>query len=313
MDISHRLQAIAKKFALPSHVVEAIADVDPWTQHVDWLARNYRAGAITFQEDKDALKHALSLFSKLKKSPNFKSSRDIGTYTPASLIDTIINTSSAEYLGIKRQNQEELKQALLAEVIYDREGIRIFKNEGIGRAQVNSLYYLCRLFGTARWCTGMSRRMARTYLEKGPCYTAHYQGRSYVGITLKPFEMVDSNNLPMHFNRLMRDPIAYKVLEAIDPEVARTFTLLSDPANAPQGLALLEKNLPSTWVSYAELVVGGRWAQAETQLLATAKIAHIIKYIRKVIRGRWPEAEARIMGEATAYDRKWYMREFIHE
>ena len=189
---------LLKKQGLTTEQIELCIQTDPTEKdYVQWIASNLKKKTIRLPEDSDKIKSQLTAFLKLKQSPKFTGSKDLNTYTPATLFETVGgegDTSEAEEIEIPwaimtnsqkdnwlKKNHQKLSQKWFAG--QDTPGVKITCNQEVEDHnykifKVSDPFALAMLSIGSNWCT-KSPDTARHYLSKGANYLFYLDNRPY--------------------------------------------------------------------------------------------------------------------------------------
>lgn len=336
-----KIELLAKQFKLNPEQIELCIAADPSPQQKDfvaWIAKWFSKGQLRLPEDNDKLKQQLGLFQKLKKSPQFQGNKDVQTYDPPTLFQTIEENAGA----VSKKEQTRRKVTEGSEVIVDNGDLVIYK--------VWSPQALMQLSGGTNWCTAHNSHASR-YLKDGPSYVFFKNDSAFAQLHPASDQLMNRADVCMvedlqdttgqTIAKFVNDPTALrglKLLSAVAPDVA---AWVKENATDPGTIAEIlgkkmqeeqsqgttsremtvrhamatntalppeqEATLPQQGVDWDLLFkygeqfhAGSPWAPLEKLLFTKDNdVASIVPYIQSFRKGqRWPVAEKFLLKHA---------------
>jgi hypothetical protein len=173
-------ELLAQMKATPeeSELVKAVDD-GPYTE---WVLKAMRKKLIRLPEDTKKLVDALALFTKLKRSPEFKNthSPDINTYKPADLY--ALDSKSDLTSGKEKIRDLIQKGGPGARLIASEGGIKVF--------YVTEPEPLTILSSNTKWCVA-NKDTAETYMHDGPAFMFYKGDKPFALLHPKSKQFMD--------------------------------------------------------------------------------------------------------------------------
>jgi ribosomal protein S18 acetylase RimI-like enzyme len=165
-----KMKLLADQYKLAPEAIEMVIAADPTEKdYVMWLAKALAASQIRLPEDTEKIKGQLTAFNKLKRSPTFDGDKDIQSYTPASLYQTLQDNMGE--MSNKEKNRDLIRSGA--------EGARLILNDGDYKVfEVTDPNLLMTLSSNTNWCTAQER-YAKQYTSSGADYVFYYKGKPY--------------------------------------------------------------------------------------------------------------------------------------
>jgi hypothetical protein len=164
-----KIDLLTKQMGLTPEQIELCIQTDPspnQSEFVTCLARWLSKKLIHLPEDSEHLNSQFKTFLKLKRSPAFTGNKDINTYTPAQLNQTISENELTAFLRPKEQANVQDG----AEVFYRKGDLLIYK--------VTKAKALAALSDGTSWCT-RHEDTGQRYLDGGPSYVVFFNGSAF--------------------------------------------------------------------------------------------------------------------------------------
>jgi hypothetical protein len=173
-------ELLAQMKATPeeSELVKAVND-GPYTE---WILKALRKKLIRLPEDTKKLVDALALFTKLKRSPEFKKthSPDINAYKPADLYD--LDSKSDLTSGKEKIRDLIQKGGPGAQLIAHEGDIKVF--------YVTEPEPLAILSSNTKWCVA-NKNTAETYMHEGPAFMFYKGDKPFALLHPKSKQFMD--------------------------------------------------------------------------------------------------------------------------
>ena len=172
--------ALAAKYKIERPLLDDLAEIDPTPNGVytEWLTKAYKAGGRSMQEMMDTFRERLTLFERLKNSPQFRQnhSSDINSYAPTiftAMMDNVARADMSKNDQLKEIEKNKEKYLLDGVTPLGRMGhFAFYKVTTVEAAMIMSK-------GT-HWCT-QGQVHASNYLRKAPLYVVVTPDETYQG------------------------------------------------------------------------------------------------------------------------------------
>ena len=220
-----KIELLARQFKLTPEQVELCIQVDPspnQTDFVTWIARQLSKQQIRLPEDGPGLTENLTAFQTQRRRPAFGGSKDINTYDPATLAETIQQNAM---VVVRNKDVEKFRNMQGVQIAAQKGDLTVF--------QVTNAEALATLSDSTKWCTrhGAGGGSAQTYIGRGPSYVAYYHGAPFAQLHPKSHQFMDKRDKPFiqeyhqearHPYRRRRRTVGPVVGRAISSPVAQT-------------------------------------------------------------------------------------------
>jgi len=278
------------------HIFMNFESIDPTSNkmYVVWLLRQWIAEQFKFEDLNGKVKSTIELFHNIKMQlKKDEVSIDINQYTFETLEDTV------DVYEIKQSGKEIKKE----ESAKARQESKILYEGPLGLLVIPETEAASCFWGRGtRWCTAAteSDNMFADYTRDGPLYI-------WIGVDGGKYQFqFESNQFMDEQDRKINTDII-KNLRMDHPVISKLFKrheqkLLRD---AKAFIAIDGAYMFNGLVTYAKLVIRGRWPEAEPYIM---KSNDAVRYAAFIIQGRWPEAEPYIMKSDSAV---WYASDVI--
>ena len=332
-----KIQLLQKQLGLTPEQIELCIQADPSPQQKDfvaslgkWLAK----GLIKLPEDAAKLKQQLDLFDKLKKSPKFTGNKDIQTYTPETLFETV--EANQEAVSKKEKTRQTVTKG--SEIIVKDGNLTIYKVTEPGA--------LMQLSGGTNWCTAHANHSTR-YLKSGPSYVFFKDNSAFAQLHPSSDQLMNRQDVCMvqeidtgdTVAKFVDDPTALRglqLLSAKEPNVAEwvkanatdqetlikvlgiamekekgkgterrdmaaQYAITKGEPLDPQEEEMLPKRVPLKLLMRYGLKfhAGAPWEPLAKAILAGKdREGEITDYANEFLKARWPQGEKKLLQKA---------------
>jgi hypothetical protein len=258
-----------QKYKADDNQIIVAQQIDDTGIYTEWALKNLVKGIIN-ETDIEKIRNQLIEFSRLKKSPEFKTkhSPDINQYTPEKLYEV---TQKTELLSKNEQERNILKNE--TELIYQDE-------EGYTAYLAKSPEALVLLGSNSNWCTNQIGT-AKTYFERGPLVVIKQGTENYCQIFYNKsygnFQIM--NKKDQNFSQTIRRGIKHKTVPKVIYSVLQVMEskkiipTLGDII-APEEAKSIKKNIDITRKNFKQEILDNNWKK-----LGKVDGINIYKYI----------------------------------
>jgi hypothetical protein len=350
-----KIELLQKQFRLTPEQIEFCIQADPSPNQTDfvatiakWLGRNL----IKLPEDAPKLKQQLDLFNKLKKSPKFQGNKDIQSYMPESLYETV--KQNQEAVSKKEKVRQDVAKG--SEIIVKDGDLTIYK--------VIDAAALMELSGGTNWCTAHNK-WSKQYLSEGPSYVFFKGGSAFAQLHPASDQLMNRTDVCMvqeiedegqTIAKFVDDPTALRGLQLLSAKAPDVAAWVKENATDPATLVEIlgkkkeeesakgtktrtmavqyalakgeplspeeeqhlgkQVELPLLMRYGAKFHAGQRWAPLEKAVLsAKDREQEITDYALEFVRGRWAAGEKKILQKAfpTKSSEKYGVRSMMSQ
>jgi 8-oxo-dGTP pyrophosphatase MutT (NUDIX family) len=202
-----KIELMKRQYKLTPEQIEQVIATDPspnQTDYVAWIAKGIANKTIKLPEDQAKIKQQLTTFMKLKRSPKFTGNKDIQSYTPATLFQTL-EESAKDTFSEKEKERMDVQEG--AELIINQGDFKVYKIPQVPTqwADPTPVKALCSLSGGTNWCTAQDH-YGRDYLAMGPSYVMFYKGSAYAQLHPASDQFMDRTDDPLTSRVFVRKP-----------------------------------------------------------------------------------------------------------
>jgi hypothetical protein len=193
-----RKNLLHNKYKVKDEIIKQLGDeVDPSVdgKYTDWLTRCYRRKQIRLPEDTEKIKTGLEQFERLKRSPNFTSNKDIGTYQTVGnfldMVDQSTRTDLSKHDQRKEIEQNTKQYMAGAKLIDERWGNQYY--------EVTTAETASAMAQGTQWCT-RTESTAQYYLDQAPLFIIRRENESvaqFHGYGIDTFQFMDRSDKPI--------------------------------------------------------------------------------------------------------------------
>ena len=294
--LEEKIPILSKKYDISEEEVRSLANYDPTNtkSYLDWIIRHKQE-----LRDQQHTQDVLKVFEKAKKSQAL-TKKDINQYKTFDELETTLHSIPEDQLETTR-GKERKQTETGQKVVYNKSPYKVL--------EITTPEAMSHLARNTKWCV-KDPKFFNEY--KPPFYMVLKNGQPYVLIHRPSDQIKDVEDEEVGEEALDELVSIFKVIFNIEhpalitPQKAFSYAQVVIKGRWPEAEEIIKES-PEMAYFYAQDVVKGRWPEAEEIIKESPEVAY--SYARDVIKDRWPEAEEIIMQDPDAAE--MYNREFL--